>query len=492
MPRAKTLCRTVLEGAGLITLASLLGRLLAVLSAPVLTNLLGPGPYGVAALLATPVSLGSILGLAGVDHSYARYYFDGSREDRFAVERFCWRVALGLTAGVTLAVCLAWYAVSHYLNLSPSLTLMVGIGISVGSLHTMAVTRRRLLGSYGRIALSMGSASSLAVALAIVLAYVWRRDEWTLLVSAALANAVAIAIAGLPPAATVSTPSHLSPARRRDVLRLGFAGSAIGPLYWLMNSTDRWMLSLWSGHESLGVYAFSQSVGTVGLILNSAITLTWFPEMTRVYDADPSTAPKAIGEMWARLVGLLLIAGLFVSAVGGEAIRFLAAPSFHAGASLVPWFAAGVVCYGVAGLANTGLLLRKRLAPAAAWWLVGAIVNAGLNATLVSRHGPLGAAMAGCGGYLVIAIGIAATAQVSFRLLVPWCRLLATAGLACLAGTAIAAVPAGNALTILALKLTIALSCASVIVWILAPGWMSSTSTASFLRKLSGTRASES
>jgi len=483
----KPFSRSVLEGTGLITIAGGFSRLLSLLSAPILTRLLGPGPYGVVALLGTVTSFASMVGLAGVDHSYARYYFDGTQEERAGVERLCWRLSIAISCVIALVASVGWWMGSASLGLSGNLAVMVAAGVGLGTLNTMAVTRQRLLGAYHRIAGSIIGASGVGVALAITFAYAWRRDAWSLLLSAVIGNTIGVAIAGLPPRATYFRQSGLSLRRRGEVLRLGLAGSIIGPMYWLMNSVDRWLIGLWWGQESLGVYAFSQSVGMIGLVLNSAITLTWFPEMTRLYDADPSNSSEKIGRMWARLVGLFFGSWLAVSAAGGDVIRLVAAPWFHAGAVFIPWIAGGVLFYGIASLANTGLLLRKRLAPVAVWWVAGAIVNTALTTVLVRAYGALGAAVAGCFSYALIAIGVMATAQVRFHLVIPWRHLAAAGGLALGAGVVMAFPWAGSALASLALKFPVGLACVAAMGWIVAPDWMGRLRKREFLRPTSGT-----
>jgi O-antigen/teichoic acid export membrane protein len=462
----------VIGGTGLIAVAGGVNKLFTLVSAPILTRALGPSPYGVVALLGTVTSLAATVALLGVDMAYARFFFSGSPEDGRAAERFCWRFTMGSACGISLLSGLGWYLWSGGVGLPSALGLMVAAGVFLAVAGTMASTRRRLSGSYFRIAVSVVATGLVGAALAIALALYWRRDAWALLVGAAAGAAAGIAVLRLPPAETIFRGSGLSVDVRRQILRLGLAGAVTAPMHWLMNSADRWFIGLWQGQGPLGVYAFATSVGLAGMMVNSAVTLTWFPEIARDYEAAGEEAAPRIGRLWARLAAGLLVVWLAVSAAGGDVIRLLAAPAFHEGAPYVPWMAGGVLFAGVASLANSGLMLRKDMTPAAAWWTIGAAMNVALNALLVRPLGAYGAAVAACLAYALIAAGAMGSAQSRFRLPVPWGRLAAAGGLALAAGVAMMAPWSAGPIRSLLLKFPVGVAAAAAIAWIVAPDWV--------------------
>jgi O-antigen/teichoic acid export membrane protein len=103
-----TFARQIVKGTGAITLSGMGTRVLAFLTVPLLTPLLGPEPYGTAALVGTVVSIGSTLSLLGIDMAYMRYFLGEAPKQRSAVERFCWRLATGgaILSGLVFAI--AW------------------------------------------------------------------------------------------------------------------------------------------------------------------------------------------------------------------------------------------------------------------------------------------------------------------------------------------------------------------------------------------------
>jgi O-antigen/teichoic acid export membrane protein len=131
-----------------------------------------------------------------------------------------------------------------------------------------------------------------------------------------------------------------------------------------------------------------------------------------------------------------------------------------------------VFFYGVASLATTGLVLRKNMAPLVGWWSIGAGANLLMNYLLVRDFGSMGAAVAACASFALIAMGVMWSSQARFRLPVSWNRL-AVAGCLALAGGIVMHAPwSANPAISLLLKFPAGMSVAVVLVWIVAPDWM--------------------
>ncbi len=469
----RSLARAVIGGTGLIAAAGAINRVFSLITAPILTVALGPVPYGVVALLGTVTSLGSLFALSGVDMSYSRFYFSESPGQGQAVERFCWRFALAVSLLVSVVSLAAWWCWSGRIGLPASLAWMAAAGIFFGSLNTMAMTRQRLREGYLRIAVGVVAMGATGAVLSIFLALYWRKDAWSLLLGGLAGLFVCILVSGLPAPADVARPSGIPRERRWEVLRLGIAGAAMAPLYWLMNSADRWTIGLLVGQDAVGVYAFAAGMGQLGILLNSAITYSWFPEMSRAYEASRQEAPASIGRMWGRLAASLMVAWVAVTAAGGDAIRLLADPRFYGGAVYVPWLAGGVFFYGVASLANTGLILRKDLRPAVGWWTAGAALDVGLTFLLVARYGAGGAAVAVCTSFALIAAGVMWSSQRRFPLPVPWRRLAATSFVALSSGILMSSPWAVSPFRSLLWKMPAGLAVAGILLWGMAPDWVS-------------------
>ena len=468
----RSLARAVLGGTGLLAGAGALTKLFGLVSSPILTRLAGPEPYGVVALAGTISSLATTVAMMGVDLSYARYFFDGGSARGEAVERFCWRFSLGTGLAMSLLAGAVWWWWDDVTVSSRGLAVVIATGTFVAVGIAMATTRQRIRGGYPRIAMATVAGGALGVALSVLLAWHWRPDAWAMLGGSLVGSATTVAILGIPPAATLLVRSGLDDGQRRELLRMGFASAVTAPMFWVMSSADRWFLGAWAGQGPLGVYAFASGIGLTGMMVNSALTLAWFPEMSREYETSREDALKGIGRLWARLAGLLMVAWLVVAAAGGDLIRLLADRRFHEGAPLVPWLAGGVFFYGMAGLANTGLFLRKNMAPAAAWWVAGAAANVAGNALLVGRLGPMGASLAACAGFAVIAAGMTWSAQSRLYLPIPWGRILVAGAISLAAGVLICGPWGGSPVRSLLVKFPAGMAVAAAVMGTVAPDWL--------------------
>lgn len=477
---AASLARRIFAGTGVITAASTAVRALAIVSAPVLTTLLGPVAYGEAALVSTLTALLGTVALLGIDMSYARYYFGGVSDDASAVERLCWRTALAASAVLSIVGVLVWVLVlAPRTGTSPALAAIVAAGGLLTVATTLSQTRARLRGRYTRLGGAILIGGLVGTGAMIALAALWRQDSWALLVGTAVGTAAGIAVSGVPGIAELLRPSGLPPAARRSVLALGLPGVGTALMYWVLSSADRWVIAWYLPPAVLGSYAFAANLGLVGLMLKSAVMMVWFPEAARAYEQDPAAAPAVLGRLWGRMVTLLGVVWLAVTMSGGDVLRLLADRRFHDGAAYIPWIAGGVFFYGLASIGATGMVLMKDQRPQALWWLVGMVVSAGLNLALVPRYGAMAAAVANCAGFAVIAAGVLWVSERWLPLRIAWGRVAVALLATMLAGVAGAPAWSAHPLASLGMKLPVGLVVAALTLALVAPDW-----TARLLRRV--------
>ncbi len=467
-----SLARSVLGGMGLLAAAGAATKLFGLLSSPILTRLVGPSPYGVVALAGTISSLATTVAMMGVDLSYARYFFEDNGARGEQVERFCWRFSIGTGLVMSFLAGWAWWWWDDTSGSPGGLGAVVAAGTFVAVGIAMATTRRRVRGGYSRIAAATVAGSAIGVPLAVLLAWCWRADAWAMLVGALVGSVATVSILGVPSARTLLSRSGLDGGQRRELLRMGFASAVTAPMFWVMNSADRWFLGAWAGQGPLGVYAFAAGIGLTGMMVNSALTTAWFPEMSREYETAREDTVGNIGRLWARLLAMHMVTWLTVAAAGGDLIRLIADRRFHEGATLVPWIAGGVFFYGMAALANTGLFLRKTQVPTAVWWVAGATGNVACNALLVGRLGPMGAALASCFGFALIAAGMTWSAQTRLYLPIPWRRIVAAGAVTLAAGVLMCPPWGASTVRSLLLKFPAGVAAATAVMGIVAPDWL--------------------
>jgi O-antigen/teichoic acid export membrane protein len=468
-----SLAKQVIGGTGLIALAGGGARLLSFVTVPVLSHLLGPAPYGVAALAGTLVSLGSMLALLGIDMAYARYFFQENAGTQTSVERFCWRFA-GVGA-ITLAVSTGagWYWLGgrwlpfDYKSVAVFSVLAIVLSVAV----TMATTRVRLTGNYRKLAVALIVASVISALINLGVAIYWRTDVWALLLGILGASVTTLALLGLPDKSVFLTKSDLPSDTRRAVISLGLSGSVTAPMYWVISSVDRWFLAEYSDAAEIGIYSIASSVALLGLMLNSSLTLTWFPEVSRTYREHSSDALPALGRLWSRLVVGLALVWVVVSAAGGDVLCLLTAPEFHRGAKYIPWLAGGIFFLGLAALATTAFFLEAKMRYVAYVWLGGGVLSICANLLLVPCIGAFGAAIAQCVSYGFIAIVILLASRRVLPIPIEWSRLTLALLLALSMGLFMSTAWSANPLLSLLGKFPVGVLIATLLVLLIAPDW---------------------
>ena len=466
-----TFTRRVVSGTSQLTFSNGVVRLLAIVTMPILTGLLSPHAYGVAALAGTIISLASVLALAGMDTSYLRAYHSAQPRSGADAEQFCWRFTISSALPTGALAALAWYFLAgDSIDQDRRLAILVAIGVVFSVMSTMAQVRALLAGRHRAMALSIVISGVIGAAAGIGIA-LWRQDALALLIPLVLGYLIPVLLLGTPPIFGLIKRSDLTWDEGAAIVKIGLAGIVTAPMYWLLSSSDRWFLQHYHGAESVGVYSIGYSVAIIGMMVNSAVMTVWQPEAAREYEEDRARAPDTLGKLMSRLVAAMAIIWLAATAAGGDLVRWLANERFHAAAGYVPYIAGGVFFYGLLRLANTGLLLAKQLQWSAFWWLVGGLVCTVLNLMLVPRYGGLGAAVTQSISFAFIAVGIFATAQTKFRIHLDWGRLAAVMFVVLAAGALLERPWHATPLFSLLLKLPIGIAVAVIVAWVTAPDW---------------------
>lgn len=426
----------VLAGAlSWLSLGNVGARALSLVTMPLLTQWLSPDAYGEAAMVGTVVSLLSMFALAGIDVGYARHYCSGAVGASEAVEAFCWRWTLFLSLIAAFVGATVWVVgFGRWFDMRPELYPFVATGIFASALATMAQTRARLQIRYRQISLTQVSAGVLTASMSLTAAYFWRADSFALLIAMVGGYLLSGLMLGLPSAETLLRTSGLSIERRKALVAVGVPALVTAPAYWVVSSSDRWFLARYFDSAEVGIYSLGSMVGTVGVVVSSAITAAWLPELARAESEERRASANESGERVQLLLCLSVVVWVATVAAGGDVLRWLASPKFHAAAAVVPMLAAGVLFYGLMHVGNAFLVMRGQMRWTAAVWCVALTASLVLNAWLVPELGSHGAALTQVISFLIAMI-LVWVAVLKFESLdLKWSRIALATVLALAAG----------------------------------------------------------
>jgi len=467
-----SLSRALISGTSQLMFGAGIVRLCSIVSMPILTYLLSPQAYGAAALVSTVISLVSVFGGVGIEMSYARAYHSAQPPSGASVERFCWRfAALGAFTASWSGAVVWWLITKDFIDLDRRLAVLVALGVLLSGAEAMAQTRARLSGRYRAMSLANIVNGIIGVAGSIGIAFLWRQDALALLLPPFLGCVISVLMLGTPSTKELLKPSGLNRKEGANLIKIGLAGVVTSPMYWLVSSSDRWFLQHYHGANTVGTYSLGFSVAIFGMLVNNAVMSVWLPEAAREFEQNPERARVTLGRLMDRLIVLMALTWLAVTAAGGDIVRWLADERFHAAAGFVPYIAGGVFFYGVLHLANAILLLAKKLNWAALWWLAGGLICTVLNIALVPKYDGVGAAITQCASFGLISLAIFATAQFYLRLHFDSSRLLTALAIVLSVGILLTPSWHGIAPISLFMKLPVGMTIALIVTWLMAPEW---------------------
>lgn len=420
-----SITKRIIGGTSVITLGGISARLITFITLPILTQLLGPEPYGALALVSTGVSLGAVIAMLGIDMAYARFYLQEASDLREDVELFCWRFSAVGAAIIAVLQATIWYFIGDRWapNDHKVIALYSFFALSLTVAVAMATTRARLSGKYLKIAISFFVSAAVGASISVLLASIWRQNISVLLIGAMSSLLITLLTIGVPKPKFFIKKSKLNVSKKLEVIKLGLAGSITAPMYWLISSSDKWFIAEYFDRTQVGIYSVAVSVAVVGLMLNSSLTLTWFPEASKLYANRLDAAVPALARLWERLIVLLALVWVFITAVGSEVLTLLTTREFHSGSMIIPWIAGGVFFYGLAGMSNTAFFLKNRMQIVAIVWIFGAVLNLLLNFWLVSSYGFYGAAISQAMSFFAIALWLLGLSNRTMALPINWLKL---------------------------------------------------------------------
>lgn len=406
--------------------SNLAARLLALVTMPILTSLLSPDVYGSAALAVTLISLLSVFALAGVDVSYVRSYQNKNDHNPDAVETYAWRFALASSAVVALIAWIAWPYLADALGLEGYLILFVVAGIIASVTQAMAQARARLANRYRLLSASVLIAALGAAVAAIAMAW-WRRDVTALMAATVLTSLIPVIMLGIPSLRRLVRPSGLNSTARSSIFQVGVAAVFTAPAYWVLASSDRWFLGYFVDAGAVGIYSVSYTIAVMGMLVNNAFLPVWTTETIREVEAGAGDSSRSLGEVAEQLFALLLIVWLAIAAAGGDVLRLLAAPEFHAARIIIPLIALAVLFHGVIHIATGLFIVADKLKQTIWWWLGGGVLCLAANALLVPEFGMVGAAVTQAVSFGFVAGALLYRSRRVIRLDLKWARLTAFA-----------------------------------------------------------------
>lgn len=397
--------RKLVKHSGIYALASVTTPLIMLILTPFLAHNLSPVDYGILTIINTAIGLSAGITQLGLASAFFRAYgYDyTSPEDKRDVVATATAMLCLTTTFVALMVALFAPLLANFLfgrsSLANDVTLAGFVvllqNLMIPALAWLRVEQRPLL--YSILSVSNTLVTLLAT---IVLVGVLR---WGV-AGAIVANGGGYAFVVLCtlPVIIFRAGVKIRPDIASSMLAFGLPLVLNFTSFWILQLSDRYLLSLFVSLVETAHYAVAYTLGSaLSVVVMGPFALAWPSALFAIAKREDAAAIFKVFFRWFSL--FLLFAAFGLSLVGTFFLNWLFPVNYHAVASIIPIIAMSIAFYGVYHATLVGVNVKRKT------WLISlfstsaALVNILFNLFLIPRYASSGAAISTLLAYIVLA-----------------------------------------------------------------------------------------
>ncbi len=395
----------LIKSSGIYALASFVSPLISLVLAPFLTRNLSHANYGALAVLNTAIALFVGITQLGLNHAFFRAYSCDyeTKDEKLRVVSTLVVLLLLISVPTTLLLILTAPWISLFLFNTPDFSTPIRIAAVVVLLQNLTIPGFSWLRAENRASIfSVLSIVNLLVTLGanIVLVGVL---HW------GLVGALVATGSGYCTVVICTLPIVLQRAGIRARIDIAWNLLSFGvPLVssfvsvWVLQLSDRYLLSRFGSLAQTGSYAVAYTLGGImGSVVLAPFSLAWPTAMFAIAKRDDAPAVFKLVFRWYSIG--LLIATFGFSLVSMCVLFLFFPPSYHAASSIIPVIAVSIMFYGIYDIFTIGIGVRRKTWYAVVLTGFSALVNIGCNILLIPIYGSIGAAAATLIAYALLA-----------------------------------------------------------------------------------------
>lgn len=187
--------------------------------------------------------------------------------------------------------------------------------------------------------------------------------------------------------------------------------------YWIVDSSDRYIIGILLGTAFVGYYNPGYTLGLLIMMLIAPISVIIIPVLSKHYDENNMIEVRNMLKYSLKYYLAIAIPSVIgISLLSKELLLILTTPEIALkGFIITPFTATSALFYGILVIFSQIIILKKETRIAGTAWLFAAIFNIILNLLLIPYFGILGAAIATLFSYLLSTIFIIIYSLRKFR-----------------------------------------------------------------------------
>ena len=193
-------------------------------------------------------------------------------------------------------------------------------------------------------------------------------------------------------------------------------------MWWVMNVSDRYMLTYFIGFDATGIYSVSYKFPSLITLVNSIFFMAWQLSAMEQYGKDGYE--RFYRNVFGALSSLLLVSTSFVLVILKPLLMIFVAEAFYESWKYVPLLLVGTVFQAFSSFFGTNYTASKKTKGAFSTSVVGGIVNIGINFALIPIWGIQAAAFSTMAAYVAMWLMRVKDTQKFVKIEVDWRNLL--------------------------------------------------------------------
>ncbi len=180
----------------------------------------------------------------------------------------------------------------------------------------------------------------------------------------------------------------------KEYLTLGLPTIPSSLSYWIVDSSDRYLIGLLLGTTFVGYYSPSYTLGTIINMLYYPFGVLLLPLLSKYYDENRIDKVKIYMEYSLKFfIALAIPIAVGLSLLSYILIDVLSTSQIAAnGYFVTPFVTLGATLSGISGIILNIVILKKKTKIIGIIWILAAILNVILNLALIPKYGLIAAA----------------------------------------------------------------------------------------------------
>ena len=379
---------------GIIGLTNLIVALRGLVILPVITKLLGVESYGIWTQLIVALSLLTLIATLGLPYTLVRFL--AAETDKKEIQNGLWSV-LTVVFGVALIIglILLFFSspVSQFFGGGKILVQILALTIIFECLNQVFLNVFRAfqqIKKYSCITIFQTLGEVGLVVAMILLGYGLLGAVLSLLIIRTIIFLILLNF--IFGEIGIKVP-NLS--KTKKYLKFGLPIVASNISYWIIQSSDRYLIGFFLGTLFVGYYAPAYTLGTITILFIAPIAFLLPATLSHLFDQNKVNEVKIYLKYSLKYFLMIAIPSVFgISILSKQLLTIFSTSEIALNAFFVtPFVALSIILYGIYNIFVQIIILKKKTKIAGAIWIGAAFLNLGLNFIFIPKFGILGAAL---------------------------------------------------------------------------------------------------